>query len=121
MYKPGTVLTLREPQSTKDQPFPYDRVRVIGPSPVAHAAAGSWDGVGAQGVVIAPVDEFAANIDEPYGKLQELYNVESEPEQAPIIQGRVIEVQDGPSPEEQFAAAAKAKPKARAAAKATNE
>lgn len=105
MYKPGTILVLKDPQSKPDEPFPYDRVRVIGPSPISYSASSSWDGVGAQGVVISPVEHFDATIDEPYGKLLEVYTIESEPEAQPIIQGQVIHVEEGPTPEDVFQAA----------------
>ena len=38
MYEPGTILAMREPQSTDDTPYPYDRVQVVGQSPVSTSA-----------------------------------------------------------------------------------
>lgn len=89
MYSPDTVLALKEPKSQPETKkgagdavvFPYDRVRVIGPSPIAYGGGASeWEGVNARGVIIAPLTEFAGNLDEPFGRLQRLYDVESEPE-----------------------------------------
>jgi hypothetical protein len=110
MFTRNTVLVLKEPKSTKDAPFPYDRVRVLGPSPVHRpSATGEWEGADAQGVIIQPVDEFAGNLDEPYGRLKRLYKIESEPE--PVDQNIRVEVipahtrQAGLTPEEAFAQA----------------
>lgn len=107
MFKPGTILTLKNPQSTEDYTFPYDRVKVIGTSPVSHAggAMGNWSGQEAQGIVVAPDPHFGATLDEPYGKLLELYEVESIPEPTDLDRAaRVTEIEVGPSPEEYFKA-----------------
>lgn len=108
MFTRGTVLVLKEPKSTDEVPFPYDRVRVVGVSVVSRPGAmGEWEGADAQGVVIEPVTEFAGNLDEPYGRLKRLYKIESEPE--PVDQQIRVEVipahtrQAGPTPEEIFA------------------
>jgi hypothetical protein len=98
VYKPDTILALKEPRTEYDEDgavvgeaFPYDRVRVIGQSPVNHATiATEWTGANGQGVIVEPLTEFGANLDEPFGRLQELYVVESLPE-------------PGPSPEQVFA------------------
>jgi len=107
MYEPGTILTLKEPRSTKDQPFPYDRVRVIGQSPIDHRLfSAEWEGANSQGVVIAPENGFGSNVDEPYGKLISLYDVDTIPTTEVDIQPvRVINStsgQAGPTPEEVF-------------------
>ena len=45
MYDKGTILKLREPRSTDDTLFAYDRIEVIGTSPLSHGSAGSsWVG-----------------------------------------------------------------------------
>lgn len=113
-YKPDTILELREPQEAKDGgPFPYNRVRVIGNSPMSYGPQpGSWGESGGQGVIIEPLTEFAATLDEPLGKLQKLYKVVEEPPPVVIRRGVEIEVPDvGPSPEEVFAEAAANEPK----------
>lgn len=105
MYQPGTILELREPQSTEDQPFAYDRVKVLGVSPVSHAATvpGQWQGVEAQHVLIQPVDVFDANIEKPLGFLQEQYVITEVPDSNLAAQrGGVTVEQRGPSPEEVF-------------------
>lgn len=125
MYEPGTILELKEPRpdeeipARKDPdtgrtrpkqklPFPYNRVRVLGQSPVDHSggAAGTWSGAAARGVLIEPLSGFSANLDEPLGKLQKIYKVVETPkrevEVAPI---RVIPAHTdaaGPTPEEVF-------------------
>jgi hypothetical protein len=125
MYKPGTILVLKEQRrpetrtnregkvilDEKDKPikfeFPYNRVEVVGESPIDHGILqAGWEGAGARGVIIKPLTEFAGNLDEPYGKLQALYNVESIPEDvgpvAPTIRV-TMPGELGPTPEEVFA------------------
>lgn len=114
MYKPDTILTLKNPRTEYNddgevvgEAFPYDRVRVIGQSPVNHATiASEWVGANGQGVIVEPLTEFGANLDEPFGRLQELYSVESLPEPA-IFRGDQVEILEpadlGPSPEQVFA------------------
>jgi hypothetical protein len=119
MYAPGTILKLRkqrppvvlegkgEDGADVKVPFPYNRVRVVNQSPINHATTSSWDGTGGQGVIITPLASFGSTVDKPYGELQELYEVESIPEntiEAPKI--RVIDSNSGsagPAPEEVFA------------------
>lgn len=110
MFTRGTILVLKEPKSTDEATFPYDRVRVLGASVVSRSnVLGEWEGVDAQGVVIEPLTEFAGNLDEPYGRLKRLYKIESEPE--PVDQNIRVEVipahtrQAGLTPEEAFAEA----------------
>lgn len=113
MYTPGTVLELKvqkDPDPETDEPFPYNEVEVIGPSPIDHGGArgGEWEGASASGVIIKPLTNFGSTLDEPLGKLQALYDVKSVPEleleAAPKI--RVIDSSSqsaGPTPEEVFA------------------
>lgn len=119
MYEPETILELKNPRDPDDETgeeFPYNRVRVIGQSPVDHGGArgGDWSGAAGQGVIIAPVTNFGSNLDEPLGKLQSLYNVVSVPEtiiEAPQV--RVINSSSaaaGPTPEEVIAAEAPGEP-----------
>lgn len=113
MYAIDTILTLKEPRSTDDKPFAYDRVRVVGPSPVDHGAkpGATWSGAGARGVIIQPVELFGANLDEPLGKIQALYDIESEPEVVLEVKQTVRKYDAhssaaGKTPEEVFAEAA---------------
>lgn len=111
MYEPDTILSLkeqREPDEETNEPFPYNEVRVVGESPVSHADKGDWTGTDARGVIIVPLTNFGSTLDEPFGKLREIYDVKSIPEVevdvAPKI--RVINsssAQAGPTPEEVFA------------------
>lgn len=139
MYEPETILKLKEPRSKGTPPvgkpqrgkegeigyrpqsadyeppsddwevFPYDRVRVIGQSPINHASiTDEWSGTSGQGVIVEPIHEFGATLDEPYGKLQRLYEVESVPvhEVPAEVPIRVINSTSGsagPTPEEQIA------------------
>ena len=110
MYQPDTILTLKEPRSTDDEPFPYDRVRVVGQSPINHGLTDeTWVGANGQGVIIEPIHSFGSTTDEPFGKLQELYDVESIPEVeavAPVTVKTVPPEAQGPSPEDVFASEA---------------
>jgi hypothetical protein len=112
MYDPETILALKVPRpadpETKED-FAYNRVKVIGPSPIGHSDKGDWTGADAAGVIIVPLSNFGGTLDEPFGKLREMYNVESVPEplviQAPAPR-RIIDAtspQAGKTPEEIFA------------------
>lgn len=122
MYQPDTILKLKEPRSTDDEPFPYDRVRVIGQSPVDHGMRSSqWQGNNGQGVIVTPLEGFASTIDEPYGKLQRLYDVEEVPVvEVPVAATVKIRAREeaGPSPEDVFASVASDEDAARAKRKA---
>lgn len=115
-YAVETILTLKEPRSTEEQPFAYDRVKVIGPSPINHSSVQSeWTGAEGQGVIITPLTDFGATLDRPYGELRDLYDVESIPDTtraaAPTI--RVYDAtsgEAGPTPEEVFKDAARNDP-----------
>lgn len=134
MYEPNTILKLKDPKPDIEVPakvdpdnperkrpkhkvpFPYNRVRVVGQSPVDHGAGrgGSWEGVGSTGVIIEPLSGHGSNLDEPLGKLQKLYDVESIPDNEIIIEPvRIIRPTSGsagPTPEEVFAIEAPGKP-----------
>lgn len=124
MYEPGTILTLKEPRSVGEptlengdpnpdyEEFPYDRVRVLGTSPINHGLTQSeWQGAEGTGIIIEPLHGFGSNVDEPQGRIQSLYEVESIPERE-IDVGAPVKVTTqataGPSPEEVFAAEAPA-------------
>lgn len=114
MYEIDTVLKLKEqhdPDEETGEEFPYNRARVVGQSPVSDPKkAGGWTGPDAVGVIITPLSNFGGVLDEPFGKLREIYDVESIPE--PVTQYTTPKVNAtslpriplGPSPEEQFAA-----------------
>lgn len=107
MYQPGTILRLREPQSTDDTPYAYDLVEVVGQSPVQHATRGDspWAGQDAIGWIIKPAgDGFAPTIDKPLGQLQELYEIDTWPTDElgePLTPQNTP--QNLPSPEQVFA------------------
>lgn len=115
MYERGTILKLRNPRPDVEvgegeekhtHPFPYNRVRVLGQSPINHSTLDSeWVGQQGQGVIIEPLSSFASNIDEPFGKVQDLYEVESIPEPAVIESKVIVQTPEslGPSPEDRLA------------------
>lgn len=117
MYQPGTILKLkkqRKPDPETKEAFPYNRVQVIGESPVSHAHKEEYVGADAAGVLLTALTNFGANLDEPFGKCRELYEVESIPEDVvdATPQVRVINAtsaQAGPTPEEVFAVEAPGK------------
>lgn len=111
MYAADTILVLKEqrdPDPETGEEFPYNRVRVVNQSPVSHGHKGEWTGPEAQGVIIVPLSNFGSTLDEPFGKLKRIYDVEEIPELVPNVPGhiRVIQggtAQAGPTPEEVFA------------------
>lgn len=139
MFTAGTILELKKPRPAEEkrnrddevvmvkdpktgestdkpvmQEFPYNRVEVVGPSPVVHVGQSEWTGADAEGVIIRPLTEFGGNLDEPVGKIKQLYNVVSVPEpQVYKPEVRVVEATTamaGPTPEEVFAKEAPGKP-----------
>jgi hypothetical protein len=113
MYVNDTILTLKEQRDADPETgeaFPYNRVRVIGPSPVSHADKGDWKGADAAGVIIVALTNFGATLDEPFGKLREMYDVEEIPETVPARQPEAFirpqQAPPGRTPEEVFAAEA---------------
>jgi hypothetical protein len=109
MFEPGTILRLREPQSTDDKPYPYDLVKVIGQSPIQHSrpdADSPFAGQDAVGYVITPAgDAFGPTLDKPYGELAEHYEIEAYPTDP--VTGEDIKPENNPrnvpSPEQVFA------------------
>lgn len=99
----------REPDPETNEPFPYNRVKVIGPSPINHGiASGEWTGTEGDGVIITPLSNFGGTLDEPFGKLRALYEVESVPEHEGDVTPKVRVINAttaaaGPTPEEVFA------------------
>lgn len=117
MYEQDTILVLKEqyqrpPDEETGEEFAYNRVRVVGPSPIDHGIANAeWEGPNGQGVIITPLTNFGATLDEPYGKLAALYDVEFVPETVIEVQPTIRVINStsnsaGPTPEEQFAAEA---------------
>ena len=125
MYARNTILTRREPFEAPnpeadppvegDPKYIFNRVRVIGRSPISHmgGAAAEGSGVGAQGVIVEPLEGFGGTVDRPLGELQRDYTIEFEPGPTQIEPTlRVINAQTreaGPSPEEVFATTASEK------------
>lgn len=110
MYEPDTILKRSKPVAEDDAAAPYNRVQVIAASPMVHPALTGWAGVQANGVLLRPLEGFAANLDEPLGKVQELYEIESVPERSTVVNPPVKVITPGTagmSPEEVFADAAK--------------
>jgi hypothetical protein len=110
MYAKDTILSLktqRDPDKETGEEFPYNKVRVVGESPVSHAHKGTWEGAEAKGVIVVPLTNFGATLDEPFGKLRTMYDVSEIPEV--IIEQPQIRVIDsssaaaGATPEEVFA------------------
>ena len=110
MYEPGTILKkkVQDPADPETgEAFAYNRVLVVNASPVSHPR-GDWEGADAQGVILQPLSNFGGNLDEPFGKVREMFEVESVPETI-IPAQQVVRVvnatsaQAGPTPEEIFA------------------
>jgi hypothetical protein len=111
MYEVDTILTLkeqREPDPETGEPFPYNEVRVVGESPISHGGSGEWSGAAATGVIVTPLTNFGATLDEPFGKLQALYDVKEIPDKVRPAQPTIKVIDSstaaaGPTPEEVFA------------------
>lgn len=110
MYEPDTILSLkipRDPDSETGEAFPYNTVRVIGRSVVSHAWEEDWRGADSEGVMLTPESNFGSVIDEPFGKLRQLYDVSQRPVLEVVVPKlRVIDsatAAAGPTPEEVFA------------------
>lgn len=112
MYEPDTILELKEQQPPDDETgeeFAYNRVRVVGQSPINHGVKSEeWVGASGQGVIIVPLSNHGSTLDEPYGKLTKLYNVvevpvREAPVQAPVRVINSTSGSAGPTPEEVFA------------------
>lgn len=118
MYAVDTILSLKEQRPSDDETgeeFPYNRVRVVGESPVSHAHKGDWKGGDALGVILVPLSNFGSTLDYPFGRLKQLYDVESIPEREVEAQTKVRVIDSstaeaGPTPEERFAKEAPGKP-----------
>lgn len=114
MYEPGTILSLKDPQSTEEETYPYDRVLVVGQSPVHHATASgsAFAGADAQGYIIRPLEGFAGTVDKPVGLLNEIYDIEAYPTDPTT--GEPLRPENNPrnlpTPEQVLAAEAKKNP-----------
>lgn len=118
MYKPDTILVLKEPledDPETGQPYAFNRVRVVGPSPIEYRGhTADWGGRSGAGVIIQPYPDFGPTDDRPFEELTQYYNIESEPEEEFEMTafGRPAKVKlakpPGVSPEEAFAAEAEA-------------
>jgi hypothetical protein len=111
MYAANTILSLKEQRPNDpetDEVFPYNEVKVIGPSPISHGGQSEWSGQAAVGVIIVPTANFGSTLDEPLGKVQALYEVKFVPTNE-IEVAQKIRVYDsstaaaGQTPEEVFA------------------
>lgn len=112
MYEPGTILELknqREPDEETGEEFPYNRVKVVGPSPVDHGIkSAEWEGASGVGVIITPESNFGSTLDEPLGKLQAIYDVVEVPDTTVPVENTIRVIHStsqsaGPTPEEVFA------------------
>lgn len=119
MYEQDTILELkqqRDPDPETGEEFPYNRVRVVGPSPINHGVASAeWTGAAGAGVIITPLSNFGSTLDEPYGKLTALYEVAEVPVRETDATPKIRVVNStsqsaGPTPEEVFAVKAPGKP-----------
>lgn len=111
MYAKDTILVLKEqrpPDEETGEDFAYNKVRVIGQSPVTSGEDKGYSGPDADGVLLEGLTNFGGNLDEPFGRVKELYDVESIPEVEVPAQTtvKVVDAQSaqaGPTPEEVFA------------------
>lgn len=115
MYKEGTILVLKEQVEDDPEtgPYPFNRVKVIGQSPIEYRGhVADWGGRSGAGVIIQPYPDFGPTDDRPFEELTQYYNIEFEPEDDLEMTafGRTVKVKldkpPGASPEDVFAAEA---------------
>jgi hypothetical protein len=98
--------TPREPDPETGEEFAYNTVEVINASPISAHTKGDYMGPDAVGVIVVGTSNFGATLDEPFGKLREMYDVVSIPvHEAPANPVRVVNATSaaaGPTPEEVF-------------------
>lgn len=108
MYENGTILKRREP--VEDPDYAYNFLEVVGASPMTYANTADWTGAEARGVIVqatfdpeteAPTP-FAPTLDEPVGKLNELYEIVSVPELVVATEQVIKRAPTLPTPEEAF-------------------
>lgn len=109
MYENGTILKRREP--VEDPDYAYNFLEVVGESPMTYANTAEWTGAEARGVIVQatfdPDNEdgaspFAPTLDEPVGKLNELYEIVSVPELIVPTEQTIKRAPVLPTPEEAF-------------------
>jgi hypothetical protein len=87
-FPTDTILMRREP---KDDPF--DRLKVVGVSPIRTARAGEWAGETGNDVIVEALTEFASPGTFPDSVLEREYDVESMPE---LVTTQVIDPRSRP-------------------------
>ena len=108
MYENGTILKRREP--VEDADYPYNFLEVVGESPMTYANTADWTGAEARGVIVQATFDpdtengtpFAPTLDEPVGKLNELYEIVSVPELVVPTEQVIKRAPTLPTPEEAF-------------------
>lgn len=83
-YPNGTILVRDEMKGDK-----FDRLSVVGPSPIKTASIGEWGGAAGDSVIVNPIGEvdgqvaFSSPEILPIRAAGELYSIEWEPDPAP--------------------------------------
>lgn len=77
-YIEGTILKRDEPKGDK-----FDRLQVVGQSPIRNTQLGEWAGTGGDCIIVNPIDEFGSPENLPVTIAQSEYHIESEPADAP--------------------------------------
>lgn len=107
MLKTGTEITRKE-ALPDDHPQAYlNNLRVVGPSPVKDATVEDWVGGGGNAVIVTPAEGFGANQVLPEEIAARDYNVSKLPEETAIPEPPPTPVNELPTPEQAFAAAAR--------------
>lgn len=106
-YGEGTILKRSEPKGDK-----FDRLTVVGVSPIKSTGLGEWAGSGpGDCIIVNPTDEFGAPQNLPIAIANTEYDIEFEPEEAPthIVAEPKVTAQRLLTPEESFRRDAKRK------------
>ena len=112
MYENGTILKRRELLPPEDPQSAYNFIEVVGLSPSTYANLETWTGAEARGVIVQATFDpdtddptpFSPTLDEPVGKLNELYEIVKEPPVVePDLTPQVRRAPNLPTPNEVFA------------------
>lgn len=75
-FPTDTILTRKKPKKNA-----YDRIKIVGASPIRTARAGEWAGETGDDIIVEPLTEFAPPTTFPETVLEREYDVESMPDE----------------------------------------
>lgn len=105
-FPPDTILTRTSPLGDE-----HDRLRVVGPSPVAASTNGEWEGASGEALIVTPADVFAQNLVMPTNYVVVHYTAVLPPTPSEVArtQPPMTPLSQQPTPEQIFAKEAHAR------------